>query len=42
MNRDLLSAAAVAHLQRLIDPYGPSRLPSAAAAGIVNDGDGKR
>ncbi len=26
MNRDLLSAAAVAHVQRLVDPFGPSRL----------------
>lgn len=31
LNRDVLSQAVVGHVHRLIDPYGPSRLESAAA-----------
>lgn len=37
LNRDVLTAATVAHVQRLIDPFGPSRLRSDAADGIIND-----
>lgn len=37
MNRDLLAASAVAHVHRLIDPYGPSRSTSSSGGGSDSD-----
>jgi len=39
MNRDLLAASAVSHVHRLIDPYGPSRIPSYSSTSGSNGSD---
>lgn len=38
MNRDLLAASAVAHVHRLVDPYGPSRASSTSSSSTNSSG----